>query len=153
MESNALNFKPEAVESVKFTVKNINKNSGTYELHINSDDLKEDEYPPINLNLSDLRPEDQEPIAMQIARYAFAHAEQLHKREQNVSGKILSLASIVDTEMEISSEDMMKHKEAMWLRESSHLNPIMIETQTRTHYTEDDLDGVFEQLSEEAKAE
>lgn len=153
MESNALNFKPETVESVKFTVKNINKDSGTYELHINSDDLKADQYPPVNLNLADLRPEDQEPISMQLARYAFAHAEQLHRKEQNVSGKILALSSIVDTEMEVSSEDMMKHKEAMWLRESSHLNPIMVETQTRTHYTENDIDDVFEQLVEEAKAE
>lgn len=151
MESNALNFKPEPVSSVKFTVKNIDKESGSYQLHVNSDELKEDSYPPIYLNLCDLRPEDQEPISMQLAKYAFGYVEQLLRKEQNVSGKILSLSTLVDTEIEVSSTDMMKHKEAMWLRESEHLNPIMTTLQTKTHYTEEDLNKLFEQLAEESE--
>ena len=103
----------------------------------------------MNLSLAVLKPEEEEPIRMQIARKVHSKVQQSALEECDMSATKLVLAQLMGEVQEVSVIDVIKHEALMRKKDSPSTEPICENTQIMSIYNEDDFDEQFEALSAE----
>ena len=133
-----------------FVVKNFDIDTGAFDVYYNDGALQNDDwYGPINMDLDMMRPEEEEPIRMQIARKVHSKVQQSALEECDMSATKLVLAQLMGEVQEVSVIDVIKHEEVMRKKDSPSTEPICENTQIMSIYNEDDFDEQFEALSAE----
>ena len=133
-----------------YVVKNYDIDEGTFEVWYNDGSLANDDwYGPLNLSLAVLKPEEEEPIRMQIARKVHSKVQQSALEECDMSATKLVLAQLMGEVQEVSVIDVIKHEALMRKKDSPSTEPICENTQIMSIYNEDDFDEQFEALSAE----
>ena len=133
-----------------YVVKNFNIDTGEFDVYYNDGALKNDDwYGPINMDLDMMKPEEEEPIRMQIARKVHSKVQQSALEECDMSATKLVLAQLMGEVQEVSVIDVIKHEEVMRKKDSPSTEPICENTQIMSIYNEDDFDEQFEALSAE----
>ena len=132
-----------------YVVKNYDIDSGYFEVWYNDGSLKNDDwYGPMNLSLASLKPEEEEPLRMQIARKVHSRVQQSQLEECSMESTKLVLAQLIGIPQEVSVIDVIKHEENMRKQDAS-VDPICSSAQIMNIYSEDDFDEQFEALSAE----
>ena len=130
-----------------YVVKNYDIDEGTFEVWYNDGSLANDDwYGPMNLSLAVLKPEEEEPIRMQIARKVHSKVQQSALEECDMSATKMVLAQLMGEVQEVSVIDVIKHEEVMRKKDSPSTEPICENTQIMSIYNEDDFDEQFEAL-------
>ena len=133
-----------------YVVKNFDIDTGAFDVYYNDGALKNDDwYGPINMDLDMMRPEDEEPIRMQIARRVLSYVQTQQLVECPMEASKLALSQMLGVEQQFSAMDVVKHEEAMRRKDTASVDPIYTSTQIMNIYSEDDFDEQFEALSAE----
>ena len=137
-----------------YVVKNYDIDEGTFEVWYNDGSLANDDwYGPMQLSLAVLKPEEEEPIRMQIARRVLSYVQTQQLVECPMEATKLALSQMLGVEQQFSAMDIVKHEEAMRRKDTASVDPIYTSTQIMNIYSEDDFDEQFEALSAELAEE
>ena len=137
-----------------YVVKNYDIEEGTFEVWYNDGSLANDDwYGPMQLSLAVLKPEEEEPIRMQIARRVLSYVQTQQLVECPMEATKLALSQMLGIEQQFSAMDVVKHEEAMRRKDTASVDPIYTSTQIMNIYSEDDFDEQFEALSAELAEE
>ena len=143
-------FRLDAEVAPTFVVKNYDIDTGEFQVFYNDGTLNNDDwYGPINMDLDMMRPEDEEPIRMQIARRVLSYVQTQQLVECPMEASKLALSQMLGVEQQFSAMDIVKHEEAMRRKDTASVDPIYTSTQIMNIYSEDDFDEQFEALSAE----
>ena len=132
-----------------FVVKNFNQETGEFEVWYNSPELKSDNmYGPIPMDLDSMKPDEEEPILMQIADMVFNFVSQKKVHEVDMSTSRLVLAQLMNKEQSVAAEELMRHRERMAKKDLTYVDPVVQSTTIVNVYNEDDFDLQFEALTQ-----
>ena len=97
-----------------YVVKNFDIDTGAFDVYYNDGALKNDDwYGPINMDLDMMRPEEEEPIRMQIAKRVLSYVQTQQLVECPMEATKLALSQMLGVEQQFSAMDIVKHEEAM----------------------------------------
>ena len=143
-------FRLDAEVAPTFVVKNYDIETGEFEVFYNDGTLNNDEwYGPLAMDLDSMKPDDEEPIRLQVARYVYNAVQSSRLKECPMEASKQVLAQMMGVEQQISVVDLMKHQDNMRKKDTTSVDPICQQTQIMNIYSEDDFDEQFEALSAE----
>ena len=152
VENIDVQFRLDADVAPTYKATNFNPEDNTFEVYFNDGTLKNDEwYGPIPMDLDSLEPEDKEPLRFQIAEAVYQAVKNGQLEEADMSGTLIALNNILDTEQVVPMEDLMRHRETVARADSTHVDPVVgaiNTTQVVNVYNEDDFDLQFEALTQ-----
>ena len=137
-----------------FVVKNYDIETGEFQVFYNDGSLNNEEwYGPIYLDLDSMKPDDEEPIRLQIARYVYGAVQNSRLKECPMEASKQVLAQMIGIEQSVDMIELMKHEQNVTMMESTHVDPTLSATQIVNIFSEDDFDEQFERLSAELAEE
>ena len=143
-------FRLDADVAPTFVVKNYNTENGEFEVFYNDGTLSKDEwYGPLYMDLDSMKPDDEEPIRLQIARYVYNAVQSSRLKECPMEASKQVLAQMIGIEQSVDMVELMKHEQNVTMMESTHVDPTLSATQIVNIFSEDDFDEQFEALSAE----
>ena len=133
-----------------YVVKDYDIETGEFGVYYNDGTLKNDEwYGPIAMDLDSMKPDDEEPIRLQIARYVYNAVQSSRLKECPMEASKQVLAQMIGIEQSVDMIELMKHEQNVTMMESTHVDPTLSATQIVNIFSEDDFDEQFERLSAE----
>ena len=146
-------FTVDADQAPTFTCKNYNSEDGSFEVHFNSPELKaEDDYVVV-FNVNNMKSQEEEPVLFQVAQLVFWEVEKLKKEEQDKKPLVLALTAILNTPQTVEPATMNRHREAMYKKNSTILDPVLSTVQVSNVHGQEDFDTQFEAASQAAAEE
>jgi hypothetical protein len=146
-------FTVDADQAPTFTCKNYNSEDGSFEVHFNSPELNlEDDYVVV-FNVNNMKSQEEEPVLFQVAQLVFWEVEKLKKEEQDKKPLVLALTAILNTPQTVEPATMNRHREAMYKKNSTILDPVLSTVQVANVHGPEDFDNAFEAASQEAASE
>ncbi len=143
-------FRLDADVAPTFVVKNYDIETGEFEVFYNDGTLNNDEwYGPLSMDLDSMKPDHEEPMRLQIARYVYNAVQNSRLHEVNMDDSKQVLAQMMGVEQKVDMIELMKHEQNVTLMESTHVDPTLSATQIVNIFSEDDFDEQFERLSAE----
>ena len=143
-------FRLDAEVAPTFVVKNYDIETGEFEVFYNDGTLNNDEwYGPLAMDLDSMKPDDEEPIRLQIARYVYNAVQSSRLKECPMEASKQVLAQMIGIEQSVDMIELMKHEQNVTMMESTHVDPTLSATQIVNIFSEDDFDEQFEALSAE----
>ena len=112
----------------------------------------EDDYVVI-FNVNNMKSQDEEPVLFQVAQMVFWEVEKLKKEEQDKKPLILALTAILNTPQTVEPSAMNRHREAMYKKNSTILDPVLSTVQVANVHGQEDFDTQFEAASQAASEE
>ena len=101
------------------------------------------------MDLDSMKPDHEEPMRLQIARYVYNAVQNSRLHEVNMDDSKQVLAQMMGVEQKVDMVELMKHEQNVTLMESTHVDPTLSATQIVNIFSEDDFDEQFERLSAE----
>ena len=143
-------FRLDADVAPTFVVKNYDIETGEFQVFYNDGTLNNDEwYGPLAMDLDSMKPDDEEPIRLQIARYVYNAVQSSRLKECPMEASKQVLAQMMGIEQSVDMVELMKHEQNVTMMESTHVDPTLSATQIVNIFSEDDFDEQFERLSAE----
>ena len=143
-------FRLDADVAPTFVVKNYDIETGEFEVFYNDGTLNNDEwYGPLAMDLDSMKPDDEEPIRLQVARYVYNAVQSSRLKECPMEASKQVLAQMIGIEQSVDMVELMKHEQNVTMMESTHVDPTLSATQIVNIFSEDDFDEQFERLSAE----
>ena len=143
-------FRLDAEVAPTFVVKNYDIDTGEFEVFYNDGTLSNDEwYGPLYMDLDSMKPDEEEPIRLQIARYVYGAVQTSRLKECPMEASKQVLAQMIGIEQSVDMVELMKHEQNVTMMESTHVDPTLSATQIVNIFSEDDFDEQFERLSAE----
>ena len=137
-----------------FVVKNYNIETGEFEVFYNDGTLNNDEwYGPLYMDLDSMKPDHEEPMRLQIARYVYGAVQNSRLKECPMEDSKQVLAQMMGVEQSVDMVELMKHEQSQTLKDATHVDPTLSATQIVNIFSEDDFDEQFEKLSAELAEE
>ena len=137
-----------------FVVKNYDIETGEFQVFYNDGSLNNEEwYGPIYLDLDSMKPDDEEPIRLQIARYVYGAVQNSRLKECPMEASKQVLAQMIGIEQSVDMIELMKHEQNQATMDTTHVDPTLSATQIVNIFSEDDFDEQFERLSSELAEE
>ena len=137
-----------------FVVKNYDIETGEFQVFYNDGSLNNEEwYGPIYLDLDSMKPDDEEPIRLQIARYVYGAVQNSRLKECPMEASKQVLAQMIGIEQSVDMIELMKHEQNQATMDTTHVDPTLSATQIVNIFSEDDFDEQFERLSAELAEE
>ena len=137
-----------------FVVKNYNIENGEFEVFYNDGTLKNDEwYGPLYMDLDSMKPDNEEPMRLQIARYVYGAVQNSRLKECPMEASKQVLAQMIGIEQSVDMIELMKHEQNQAIMDTTHVDPTLSATQIVNIFSEDDFDEQFERLSAELAEE
>ena len=147
-------FRLDAEVAPTFVVKNYDIETGEFEVFYNDGTLNNDEwYGPLAMDLDSMKPDDEEPIRLQVARYVYNAVQSSRLKECPMEASKQVLAQMIGIEQSVDMVELMKHEQNVTMMESTHVDPTLSATQIVNIFSEDDFDEQFERLSAELAEE
>ena len=147
-------FRLDAEVAPTFVVKNYDIETGEFEVFYNDGTLNNDEwYGPLAMDLDSMKPDDEEPIRLQIARYVYNAVQSSRLKECPMEASKQVLAQMIGIEQSVDMIELMKHEQNQAIKDSTHVDPTLSATQIVNIFSEDDFDEQFERLSAELAEE
>ena len=147
-------FRLDADVAPTFVVKNYDIETGEFEVFYNDGTLNNDEwYGPLAMDLDSMKPDHEEPMRLQIARYVYNAVQNSRLHEVNMDDSKQVLAQMMGVEQTVDMVELMKHEQNVTMMESTHVDPTLSATQIVNIFSEDDFDEQFERLSAELAEE
>ena len=147
-------FRLDAEVAPTFVVKNYDIETGEFEVFYNDGTLNNDEwYGPLAMDLDSMKPDDEEPIRLQIARYVYNAVQSSRLKECPMEASKQVLAQMMGIEQSVDMVELMKHEQNQAIKDSTHVDPTLSATQIVNIFSEDDFDEQFERLSAELAEE
>ena len=147
-------FRLDADVAPTFVVKNYDIETGEFEVFYNDGTLNNDEwYGPLAMDLDSMKPDDEEPIRLQIARYVYNAVQSSRLKECPMEASKQVLAQMIGIEQSVDMIELMKHEQNQAIKDSTHVDPTLSATQIVNIFSEDDFDEQFERLSAELAEE
>ena len=143
-------FTVDASLAPTFTLKNYKKDFGTFEIHFNSPELKQDENYMVTYAVDNLKAEEEEPVLFQIAQIVFWEVEKYKKQERDKKPLEIALTGLLNQELSVAPEDMNRHREKMYKKNSTIVEPVLTTAAVVNVHSEDDFDTQFEAASQAA---
>ena len=133
-----------------YVVKDYDIETGEFGVYYNDGTLKENDwYGPIAMDLDSMKPDDEEPIRLQVARYVYNAVQSSRLKECPMEASKQVLAQMIGIEQSVDMIELMKHEQNVTMMESTHVDPTLSATQIVNIFSEDDFDEQFERLSAE----
>ena len=143
-------FRLDAEVAPTFVVKNYDIETGEFEVFYNDGTLNNDEwYGPLAMDLDSMKPDDEEPMRLQIARHVYSAVQTSRLKECPMEASKQVLAQMIGIEQSVDMIELMKHEQNVTMMESTHVDPTLSATQIVNIFSEDDFDEQFERLSAE----
>ena len=143
-------FRLDAEVAPTFVVKNYDIDTGEFQVFYNDGTLNNDEwYGPLSMDLDSMKPDHEEPMRLQIARYVYNAVQNSRLHEVNMDDSKQVLAQMMGVEQKVDMVELMKHEQNVTMMESTHVDPTLSATQIVNIFSEDDFDEQFEALSAE----
>ena len=147
-------FRLDAEVAPTFVVKNYDIETGEFQVFYNDGSLNNEEwYGPIYLDLDSMKPDDEEPIRLQIARYVYGAVQNSRLKECPMEASKQVLAQMIGIEQSVDMIELMKHEQNQATMDTTHVDPTLSATQIVNIFSEDDFDEQFERLSSELAEE
>ena len=147
-------FRLDAEVAPTFVVKNYDIDTGEFQVFYNDGTLNNDEwYGPLSMDLDSMKPDHEEPMRLQIARYVYNAVQNSRLHEVNMDDSKQVLAQMMGVEQKVDMVELMKHEQNVTMMESTHVDPTLSATQIVNIFSEDDFDEQFERLSAELAEE
>ena len=147
-------FRLDAEVAPTFVVKNYDIETGEFQVFYNDGSLNNEEwYGPIYLDLDSMKPDDEEPIRLQIARYVYGAVQNSRLKECPMEASKQVLAQMIGIEQSVDMIELMKHEQNQAIMDATHVDPTLSATQIVNIFSEDDFDEQFERLSAELAEE
>ena len=100
-----------------------------------------------------MKPDDEEPMRLQIARYVYSAVQTSRLKECPMEASKQVLAQMMGIEQSVDMVELMKHEQSQAINDSTHVDPTLSATQIVNIFSEDDFDEQFERLSAELAEE
>ena len=143
-------FRLDADVAPTFVVKNYDIETGEFEVFYNDGTLNNDEwYGPLSMDLDSMKPDHEEPMRLQIARYVYNAVQNSRLHEVNMDDSKQVLAQMMGIEQKVDMVELMKHRQNQAIMEETHVDPTLSTAQIVNIFSEDDFDEQFEALSAE----
>ena len=143
-------FRLDAEVAPTFVVKNYDIDTEEFQVFYNDGTLNNDEwYGPLAMDLDSMKPDDEEPIRLQIARYVYNAVQSSRLKECPMEASKQVLAQMIGIEQSVDMIELMKHEQNQAIKDSTHVDPTLSATQIVNIFSEDDFDEQFEALSAE----
>ena len=137
-----------------FVVKNYDIETGEFQVFYNDGTLNSDDwYGPLYMDLDSMKPDDEEPIRLQIARYVYGAVQNSRLKECPMEASKQVLAQMIGIEQSVDMIELMKHEQNQATMDTTHVDPTLSATQIVNIFSEDDFDEQFERLSAELAEE
>ena len=147
-------FRLDAEVSPSFVVKNYDIDTGEFQVFYNDGTLNSDDwYGPLYMDLDSMKPDDEEPIRLQIARYVYGAVQNSRLKECPMEASKQVLAQMIGIEQSVDMIELMKHEQNQATMDTTHVDPTLSATQIVNIFSEDDFDEQFERLSSELAEE
>ena len=147
-------FRLDADVAPTFVVKNYDIETGEFQVFYNDGTLSNDEwYGPLYMDLDSMKPDDEEPMRLQIARYVYSAVQTSRLKECPMEASKQVLAQMMGIEQSVDMVELMKHEQSQAINDSTHVDPTLSATQIVNIFSEDDFDEQFERLSAELAEE
>lgn len=142
-------FRLDAEVAPTFVCKNYDKETKVFEVYYNDGTLKKDEwYGPLEFDLDSLKPETEEPLLYQIGQAVYDTVQQNRLEECDMTATVAVMRDLLDKEMSVPMEELMRHRERMARKDDTHVEPVVTATTVVNVYNEDDFDLQFEALTQ-----
>ena len=143
-------FRLDSEVAPTYVVKDYYIHTGEFSVFYNDGTLAEvDWYGPIAMDLDSMKPDDEEPIRLQVARYVYNAVQSSRLKECPMEASKQVLAQMIGIEQSVDMIELMKHEQNVTMMESTHVDPTLSATQIVNIFSEDDFDEQFERLSAE----
>tara|TARA_B100000941_G_scaffold260396_1_gene211901 strand:+ start:122 stop:592 length:471 start_codon:yes stop_codon:yes gene_type:complete len=147
-------FRLDADVAPTFVVKNYDIETGEFQVFYNDGTLNNDEwYGPLYMDLDSMKPDEEEPMRLQIARYVYGAVQTSRLKECPMEASKQVLAQMMGIEQSVDMVELMKHEQNQAIQDSTHVDPTLSATQIVNIFSEDDFDEQFERLSAELAEE
>tara|TARA_A100001035_G_C27634961_1_gene431801 strand:- start:45 stop:515 length:471 start_codon:yes stop_codon:yes gene_type:complete len=147
-------FRLDAEVAPTFVVKNYDIETGEFQVFYNDGTLNSDDwYGPLYMDLDSMKPDDEEPIRLQIARYVYGAVQNSRLKECPMESSKQVLAQMIGIEQSVDMIELMKHEQNQATMDTTHVDPTLSATQIVNIFSEDDFDEQFERLSSELAEE
>ena len=147
-------FRLDAEVAPTFVVKNYDIETGEFQVFYNDGTLNSDDwYGPLYMDLDSMKPDDEEPIRLQIARYVYGAVQNSRLKECPMEASKQVLAQMIGIEQSVDMIELMKHEQNQATMDTTHVDPTLSATQIVNIFSEDDFDEQFERLSSELAEE
>ena len=100
-----------------------------------------------------MKPDDEEPMRLQIARYVYSAVQTSRLKECPMEASKQVLAQMMGIEQSVDMVELMKHEQSQAINDSTHVDPTLSATQIVNIFSVDDFDEQFERLSAELAEE
>ena len=144
-------FTVDADQAPTFTCRNYNEEKRTFEIHFNSPELKQDQDYMITYSINNLKAQEEEPVLFQVAQIVFWEVEKLKKEERDKKPLVLALTAILNAEQSVDPATMNRHRESMYKKNSTIVEPNLNTTAVVNVHSESDFDAAFEEASQAAE--
>lgn len=144
-------FTVDADQAPTFTCRNYNAEDGTFEIHFNSPELKQDQDYMITYSINNMKAQEEEPVLFQVAQIVFWEVEKLKKEERDKKPLVLALTAILNAEQSVDPATMNRHRESMYKKNSTIVEPTLNTTTVVNVHSEDDFNTAFEEASQAAE--
>ena len=122
-------FRLDADVAPTFVVKNYDIETGELEVFYNDGTLNNDEwYGPLAMDLDSMKPDDEEPIRLQVARYVYNAVQSSRLKEYPMEASKQVLAQMIGIEQSVDMIELMKHEQNVTMMESTHVDPTLSAT-------------------------
>ena len=143
-------FRLDAEVAPTFVVKNYDIETGEFQVFYNDGTLNSDDwYGPLYMDLDSMKPDDEEPLRLQIARYVYGAVQNSRLKECPMEASKQVLAQMIGIEQSVDMIELMKHEQNQAIMDTTHVDPTLSATQIVNIFSEDDFDEQFERLSAE----
>ena len=143
-------FRLDADVAPTYVIKDYDVDTGEFSVYYNDGTLNNDEwYGPLSMDLDSMKPDHEEPMRLQIARYVYNAVQNSRLHEVNMDDSKQVLAQMMGVEQKVDMIELMKHEQNVTMMESTHVDPTLSATQIVNIFSEDDFDEQFERLSAE----
>ena len=143
-------FRLDAEVAPTFVVKNYDIETGEFQVFYNDGTLNSDDwYGPLYMDLDSMKPDDEEPMRLQIARYVYGAVQNSRLKECPMEASKQVLAQMIGIEQSVDMIELMKHEQNQAIMDTTHVDPTLSATQIVNIFSEDDFDEQFERLSAE----
>ena len=147
-------FRLDAEVAPTFVVKNYDIETGEFQVFYNDGTLNSDDwYGPLYMDLDSMKPDDEEPLRLQIARYVYGAVQNSRLKECPMEASKQVLAQMIGIEQSVDMIELMKHEQNQAIMDTTHVDPTLSATQIVNIFSEDDFDEQFERLSAELAEE
>jgi hypothetical protein len=142
-------FRLDAEVAPTFVCKNYDAETRAFDVYYNDGTLKNDDwYGPLPMDLDAMKPDDEEPILYQISQMVYNSIERDRLHECDMKNTELVLHDMLDQEISVPMEELMRHRERMAKKDDTHVDPVVTSTTVVNVYNEDDFDLQFEALTQ-----